>query len=98
MDNRTVEKNNLINDYLTNYDEGNMIGFCNIALNKYRFEKYKIRNLNRDKIDEDDYIVNRNHPVFNLMTQRVDEESCTPDQFRNILENLEIEQLYYIGF
>ena len=98
MNNQTIEKQNLINEYLDNYEENDMINFCQVAINKYRFEKYKIKNLNRQNIDIEDYIIDRDSEAYNLMLNIINNQRCNQEDFANILELLDYEQIIYIGF
>lgn len=94
MDSRT-EKEQVMKQYIDNYNHIDRVDFCKIALNKYRFEKY---NLNEHNIQDDDFIITRNCYIYDCMKYCVEHNECDPEMFKNILTHLSLKQLYYIGY
>lgn len=89
-----MERVNLLNDYLTQYTPENRMGFMRLVLNKYRFENYKLSDNN---IQFEDMIVQDNN-VRNTVENILNSGQCTEDDFANVFNMLELDQIYYIGF
>jgi hypothetical protein len=88
------EKLSMFNEYNKNYDAHHRIGFCNIALKKYKWEKYQISDNN---IKQEDMIIQDND-TRQYIQSIINNNSCTVDEFRDIFTLLTIDQINYIGF
>lgn len=89
-----MERVNLLNDYLTQYTPENRMGFMRLVLNKYLFENYKLSDNN---IQFEDMIVQDNN-VRNTVENILNSGECSEDDFANVFNMLELDQIYYIGF
>jgi hypothetical protein len=89
-----IERENLLTEYLTEYSPVNRMNFINQVLNKYIFERYKLRDNN---IKFEDMIITDNH-IRNIALQISNNGECSEEDFINVFNMLEIEQIEYIGF
>ena len=90
-----TEKSELIQLYLNNYTESDRLGFCKIAQNKYKFQNYKLSDNN---VQEEDYIVDKDSNTGVYINSAIEKQECSKELFRVILNNLTLDQLYYIGY
>jgi hypothetical protein len=93
MTNFTKEKMDLFKYYLTHYNENDMIGFCKIALNKYRFENYR---MNENNIQQDDMIIVDNNKR-DFIKSIISQNSCSKEEFKKVFGMLSIDDIYTIG-
>ena len=89
-----MERENLLNDYLTEYTPENRMEFMKLVLKKYHFENYKISD---NDIKYEDMII-QDKTIKNNVQEIINSGSCSIDQFKNIFNKLTLEQIYYIGF
>jgi len=90
----SLEKSNLFEKYIAEYTDKNKYRFCEIALNKFRFENYKMSDRN---IKDKDYII-QNKTLREYIQAVIDTKKCEKNQFKYIFDNLNLDQIYYIGF
>ena len=101
----STDKLTLLNQYLNGYtDENNQLvpgytdsnrlGFCKLALRKYKFEKYK---LNEHNIKPEDHIVQDNN-IRSQLLEIVEKGECSVDDFKMVFDNLTVDQINYIGY
>lgn len=90
------EKINLLNQYIEGYTPQNRIEFCKLALNKFRFEKYKLGN-KHEFIATEDRIVNDTNTRQNIQNI-IDKNECSIDDFKSVFNMLTIDQIHYIGY
>jgi hypothetical protein len=88
------EKQDLYDSYINNYTPENRLAFCQLALKKYRFEKYK---LSENEINNDDLIVQDNY-TRNCLHNIINYGECSVEDFYHIFDKLSIDQINYIGF
>ena len=87
--------NNEINQYVEYYNtDEKRVNYCKFALDKYKFEKYKLTDTN---INPDDHII-QNKDIINKMCKIINDDVCSIDDFKNVLNSLSPEELCYIGF
>ena len=91
-----MERTNLLTSYLTEYTPENRMGFMNLVLNKYRFEKYKL-SVNDHDIKFEDLIV-QDQTIRDNAQMIIDSGSCSKDQFKEVFNMLTVDQINYIGF
>lgn len=89
-------KEETLNYYLENYTPENRLGFCTLALRKYRFEKYSLR-VNNDDIAFEDRIV-QNNDTREYLSNITNNNSCSVDEFKKVFGMLSLDQINYIGF
>ena len=88
-----TQKTELVKDYFKYYtDNEKRISLCQHILNKYRFEKYSMRDNN---INEDDYIVKGQ--LRNTIESIINSGNCTETNLKKILDSIEYDDLIYIG-
>jgi len=89
-------KEQLLEEYLTEYTPENRLGFCKLVRRKYRFEKYKFSTRFED-IEPEDFIVQ--NPITLAKADKVIQQgSCSIEEFKDIFNDLDVEQINYIGF
>ena len=93
MDN-VQEKRELLKDYLTEYNDNDRLGFINIARKKYRFENYRMSDNN---INPNDMIVSQPN-ICEMMDAILTKNFCSIEDFKNVFNELTLEQIYTIGF
>ena len=87
--------NDEINEYIKHYDTNEKrVGYCKFALKKYKFENYKLSDNNI--IPEDNIIQDQN--LINDINNIINNNECNVNDFKNVLNSLSHDQLYYIGF
>lgn len=87
--------NDEINEYIQHYNtDEKRVDYCKFALDKYRFEKYKLTDTN---INPNDRII-QDVDVINKMCQIINNKECSVDDFKHVLNSLSPEELCYIGF
>jgi hypothetical protein len=70
------------------------MGFCSLALRKYRFENYK---LSDNDIKFEDRIVQDND-VRSQLEKIVEQDECSVDDFKSVFNSLTVDQITYIGY
>ena len=90
----STEKTILLNQYLNGYTPENRLGFCSLALRKYRFENYK---LSDNDIKFEDRIVQDND-VRSKLEKIVEQGECSVDDFKSVFNSLTVDQITYIGY
>ena len=88
------ERENLLNLYLSEYTPENRIEFAKLVLSKYRFEKYVLNDYN---IDFSDMIV-QDETTRNMAESIINKNECTEDDFIELFNMLDLQQIDYIGF
>ena len=80
--------------YLNGYNSQDRLDFCNIALEKHDFAKYSFH---VTKINPCDYVIKDNN-VRNKIKSVINKGACSIQDFKDIFNLLEINQIDYIGY
>ena len=89
-------KQTLLEQYLTEYTPENRLGFCRLVRTKYRFEKYKLSSKFED-VDPEDFIVQDSNTLAKA-DKALQNGSCSKEEFIEIFNELDMDQIEYIGF
>ena len=84
----------LLQEYIDGYNDDNRFNFCKLALRKYRFEKYR---MNSNNIAPEDYVI-QNISTRNKIQNVINTGICSIENFTNIFNTLEIDDINYIGY
>lgn len=90
----SYQKTDLLNMYLDGYNSQDRLDFCNLALEKHDFIKYSLR---VTKINPCDYVIKDNN-VRDKIKSVVNKGSCSIQDFKDIFNLLEINQIDQIGY
>lgn len=92
-----TNKEELLEQYITEYSEHPeyRLGFCRLVRTKYRFENYKMTTKFEDIFPED-FIVH-NPATLAKTDQVLQKGSCSIDEFKEFFNELEVDQILYIG-
>ena len=91
-----ASKVELLEEYLTQYTPENRLGFCRLVRTKYRFEKYRL-SCKFEDIDPNDFIV-QDPTILAKADKAIQKKSCSKEEFIEIFNALDLEQINYIGF
>jgi hypothetical protein len=94
MSNFSKEKMDLYTYYLSHYNTTDMLNFCKIALNKHRFENYRMTG--SADIHQDDMIVNDNN-IRDYIQNIIIQNYCSDEDFKTVFGMLSVDDIYYIG-
>jgi len=90
-----TEKQELLKQYVTTYTPENRFGFCKLCLSKHRFELYSMKVKN--EVSKDIFIV-QNDDLRVYINNVIETNECSVEQLTHIFNNLNLEQIYYIGY
>ena len=88
------EKLQTFNEYKNEYTEKDRVSFCNIALEKFKFEKYKLSDNNINDID----LIVTDQNTRKFMETIIQKNTCSENEFNELFKQLSMEQINYIGF
>jgi hypothetical protein len=89
-------KENLLEEYITEYTPENRLGFCKLVRKKYRFENYRM-SVKFEDINSKDFIV-QNPITLAKVDNVIMQGSCSKEEFKDIFNDLTKDQIIYIGF
>lgn len=92
----SMNKQQLLNHYITTYTPNNRMGFLKLCLTKYKFEKYSLRVKNED-IKEEDRIVTDKSLKEDIQTI-INTGKCSINDFTCVFNQLTVDQIIYIGY
>ena len=88
-----MSKEELKNDYFKYYsDNEKRVSLCKHILNKYRFEKYSMKDNN---IKDEDYIIKGE--LRSNIDQIITKSICSKKQLELVLDKISYDDLIYIG-
>lgn len=90
----STQKTELLNMYLDGYNPQDRLGFCKLALEKHDFTKYSLR---VTEINHCDYVIKDNN-VRNKINSVINKGACSIQDFKDIFNLLEINQIDQIGY
>lgn len=91
-----TSKENLLEEYITQYTPENRLGFCKLVRRKYRLENYRL-SVKFEDINPEDFIV-QNPDTLVKADNAIRQGSCSEEEFKDIFNDLTEDQINYIGF